>query len=38
VKSLLASIPEMANVMVFLVFIYIVFGIIGVSLLSGKLY
>ena len=38
VNSLLQSLPALANVIVFLIFIYIVFGIICVSLLQGLLY
>ena len=38
VMSLFLSLPALANVVVFLMFIYIVFGIIGVALLKGVLY
>jgi hypothetical protein len=38
VKSLLASIPALANVVIFLLFIFIVFGIIGVNFFSGGYY
>jgi hypothetical protein len=35
VSSLLASLPDLANVMAFLMFIIILFGILGMQLFSG---
>jgi hypothetical protein len=38
IGSLLSSLPALANVVVFLIFVFILFGILGVQQFSGALY